>query len=131
VCRRLFCHIFAVNIIRSFLSTMDGSSSAVPAPAQNLPERPLTSDVPLAAHSDVPPARTAANAHIVQIRLMFTAWITHFRSLGYIKDSTMDVLDHTVCRQALELSVKDPKVRYGSGESYRMLWSSLHDEAFG
>jgi len=89
---------------------MDPSSFA-PAPAQALPERPLTTDVPLAAPNDIPPARTAANAHIVQLRLMFTAWITHFRSLGYIKDSTMDVLDHTVCRQALELSVKDPKVR--------------------
>lgn len=90
---------------------MDLPPSA-PGPAQALPERPLTTDVPLSAPNDIPPARTAANAHIVQLRLMFTAWITHFRSLGYIKDSTMELLDHSVCRQALELSVKDAKVRY-------------------
>lgn len=99
-----------MSVPAPFIASMDPPSTA-PAPAQSLPERPLTTDVPLAAPNDIPPARTAANAHIVQLRLMFTAWITHFRSLGYIKDSTMDVLDQTVCRQALELSVKDSKVR--------------------
>ena len=66
------------------------------------------------------------DAHVVQLRLLFTAWISYFRSLGYIKESTMDMLDRTVCKKSIELSVKDPKAREAIGTSEKV-WSDLVD----
>jgi len=55
--------------------------------------------------------KTVVYAHVVSLRLLFTAWITHFRSLGYIKDTTMDMLDQTVLRRSIQISVRDTKAR--------------------
>jgi len=52
------------------------------------------------------------NAHVVSLRLMFSAWMSHFRSLGYLKESTMDMLDRGVCRLSVERSVGDVRVRW-------------------
>jgi len=52
------------------------------------------------------------NAHVVSLRLMFSAWMSHFRSLGYVKESTMDMLDRGVCRPSVERSVGDVRVRW-------------------
>jgi len=64
-----------------------------------------------AALSDNTESDSVLNAHVVSLRLMFSAWMSHFRSLGYVKDTTMDMLDRTVCKQSVERSVKDAKVR--------------------
>lgn len=55
--------------------------------------------------------KTVVNAHVVSLRLLFTAWITHFRSLGYIKDTTMDMLDQTVLKRSIHISVRDFEAR--------------------
>jgi len=62
-------------------------------------------------HLDATDSDTLMKAHIVSLRLMLSAWMSHFRSLGYVKDSTMDMLDRTVCKQSVERSVKEAKVR--------------------
>jgi len=42
---------------------------------------------------------------------MFATWQTHFRSLGYVKDSTMAMLDKVVCAEAVRRTVADAGVR--------------------
>lgn len=63
-------------------------------------------------------------AHITSLRLLFTAWLSHFNSLGYIKESTMDSLDKSVLRRILQLSVKDHKAREAMGTSF-LVWSDI------
>lgn len=65
-----------------------------------------------AGQKDASENDSVLDAHVISLRLMFSAWMSHFRSLGYIKETTMDMLDRTVCKQSVERSVKDPKVRY-------------------
>ncbi|KAJ8607045.1 hypothetical protein MRB53_040554 [Persea americana] len=50
-------------------------------------------------------------AHITSLRLMISTWITHFRAIGWIKETTMEMLDTRVCRRCVELTVKDAKAR--------------------
>lgn len=66
---------------------------------------------PFLGSEDVDTPRPIVNAHVVALRLLFTAWISHFRSLGYIKESTMDMLDKTVLKRSVQVSVRDFKAR--------------------
>lgn len=50
-------------------------------------------------------------SHVTSLRLLLAGWITHFRALRYVKDSTMDLLDKKVCRKTVDLTIKEPKVR--------------------
>ena len=65
--------------------------------------------------SEYEPGKTVVNAHIVNLRLLFTGWITHFRSPGYMKDDTMQLLDKTICKRSVDLTVKDANFRYVDG----------------
>ena len=52
------------------------------------------------------------NAYATFLRLALAAYTVHFKSHGYIKDSSLDLLDSNVCKQILELSIKKSDVRY-------------------
>lgn len=81
---------------------------------------------PFSSYPPNSPDASIVSAHVVSLRLLFTAWITHFRSLGYVKDSTMELLDRTVCRRTVELTVRDIKAREAIGANERV-WSDLVD----
>jgi hypothetical protein len=49
--------------------------------------------------------------HVTHLRLLLTTWLSHFKSLGYIEESTMEMLDRTVCKKIVGLTVRDFKVR--------------------
>lgn len=49
--------------------------------------------------------------HVTHLRLLLTTWLSHFKSLGYIEESTMEMIDRTVCKKIVGLTVRDFKVR--------------------
>ena len=53
----------------------------------------------------------ALPAYVTQFKLLLTGWISHFNSLGYIKDSTMEMLDKSVAHKYKDLTVRDAGVR--------------------
>lgn len=59
----------------------------------------------------VSPETTVARSHLLHFKMMLATWMTHFRSLGYIKDSTMKMLDDNGCKKLVELTVKDQRIR--------------------
>lgn len=88
------------------------TSTAVPAPASTATavSKPA-GPTPTPATTAVPASNAVAQAHVAQLRLMFATWQTHFRSLGYVKDSTMAMLDKVVCAEAVRRTVADAGVR--------------------
>ena len=75
-------------------------------------------DVALMASSSSSPfassgmAHSVVQAHVTQFRLLLTSWITHFKSLGYMKEKTMDMLDRMVAHRIKRLTIRDIKTRY-------------------
>lgn len=73
-------------------------------------------------------------AHITSLRLLFTAWLTHFKTsghdrdgkpeYGYIKEQTMERLDKQVLRKILELSVQNGRARDAIGGS-APIWTDM------
>lgn len=57
------------------------------------------------------PPDTVIKAHVASLRLLLAGWITHFRSVGYVKEGTMDMLDRKVCKRTVDLTIKELKVR--------------------
>ncbi|KAI9657835.1 MAG: copper transport protein [Alyxoria varia] len=49
-------------------------------------------------------------AHLVHLRLLMISWTTHFRSVGYMKDSTMEMMDREIAQKTLELSATNYKI---------------------
>ncbi|KAI9718477.1 MAG: copper transport protein [Chrysothrix sp. TS-e1954] len=87
------------------------------------PGLPSSRETPMASAK---PLGTVANAHIVSLRLLFTGWISHFRSPGYMKDETMQILDKAICKKSVDLSVKDVKLREAIGSEPK-IWHDLVD----
>ena len=62
--------------------------------------------------SNVSQADGILKAHVTSLRLLYATWIAHFKSLGYIKESTLEKLDRTICKRTLELTIRDEKIRW-------------------
>ncbi|KAB8346351.1 hypothetical protein FH972_023395 [Carpinus fangiana] len=71
------------------------------------------------------PDEVIVKGHVTHLRLLLTAWISHFRS-GYIEDRTMEMLDRTVCRKVVSLTVRDFKVRDAIGTNPKV-WLDMVD----
>lgn len=108
-----------------------------PATSMEQPkDSPLEQDWPLseATQASEPAQDQILRAHVTSLRLLFTAWLTHFRTsgyekdgkpeYGYIKEQTMDYLDKVVLRKILTLSVQDGRARDAIGCS-APVWSDM------
>lgn len=100
------------------------AATATPPPDAAPPAPP-----PIGGHEHVSLDKTVAQAHVIQLRLMFATWQTHFRSLGYVKDSTMQMMDKVVCWEVVQKSVKDATIRYvGSFPSFVLVTRAVQDQ---
>ena len=69
---------------------------------------------------------SVVKAYVTQFRLLLTTWISHFRSLGYMKPDTMDKLDRNVAQKIWDLSFGDEQIREALGSDLRV-WADLVD----
>lgn len=60
-------------------------------------------------------ATSIMKAHSVFLRLVLPPYTIHFKSAGYMKDVTLEMLDKKVCKEILRRSAKDPAVREAIG----------------
>ena len=57
------------------------------------------------------PSSAINQAHVTSLRLLIAPWIIHFKSLNYIKEGTMDMLDRRICRKTVDLTTREPSIR--------------------
>jgi hypothetical protein len=60
----------------------------------------------------------------VFIRLVLGPYMMHFKSAGYMRESTLDILDRKVCKETLHSTAQRPSVREAIGTDIRF-WADL------
>ncbi|KAL9055817.1 MAG: hypothetical protein Q9162_003351 [Coniocarpon cinnabarinum] len=66
----------------------------------------------------------ALKAHVVQFRLLMATWTTHFKSLDYVKETTMDMLDKRALKAFAELTMNNPDARESIGSEDK-IWIDM------
>ena len=67
---------------------------------------------------------TLLKSYKTSLLLLLTTYQTHFRSLGYIKETTLDLLDRTVSKRTGQLTVRDSRARDALGTETKV-WTEL------
>ena len=65
-----------------------------------------------------------SKAHRVFLRLVLSPYTVHFKSLSYIKDTTLDLLDRKVCKETLKGTAQQAALREAIGTDAKV-WDEL------